>query len=47
MFSLALAYEQHLVRPDDISQVNVAFFNVNGTISILLFLFGAADVIWQ
>ena len=45
-FSLALAYEQHLVRPDDISRVNIAFFNVNGIISILLFLFGAADLIW-
>ncbi len=46
VFSGALVYEHRLVHPEDISHVNVAFFNVNGTISILLFLFGAADVIW-
>ncbi|MFH1743056.1 MAG: UbiA-like polyprenyltransferase, partial [bacterium] len=46
LFSLALAYEQHIIHPHDLSRVNVAFFNVNGSISILLFLFGAADVIW-
>lgn len=45
-FSVALAYEQRLVRPHDTSRVNVAFFNVNWVISILLFLFGAADVLW-
>jgi 4-hydroxybenzoate polyprenyltransferase len=33
-----LAYEHWLVRPDDLSRVNQAFFNVNGIISIGLFL---------
>jgi len=31
-----LAYEHSLVHPDDLSRVNVAFFNVNGIISVTL-----------
>jgi 4-hydroxybenzoate polyprenyltransferase len=31
-----LAYEHSLVRPGDLSRVNVAFFNVNGYISVTL-----------
>ena len=33
-----LAYEHWLVRPDDLSRVNQAFFQVNGIISIGLFV---------
>jgi 4-hydroxybenzoate polyprenyltransferase len=33
-----LAYENSIVRPDDLSRVNLAFFNVNGYVSILVFL---------
>lgn len=33
-----LAYEHWLVRPDDLSRVNQAFFQVNGIISVGLFL---------
>ena len=33
-----LWYEHSLVRPDDLSKVNAAFFTVNGYISILLLL---------
>jgi 4-hydroxybenzoate polyprenyltransferase len=36
--ALLLAYEHWLVRPDDLSRVNRAFFNVNGVISVGLFL---------
>ena len=32
-----LAYEQSLVRADDFSRVNAAFFNVNGAISVIFF----------
>ena len=35
--ALLLAYEHWLVRPDDLSRVNRAFFNVNGVISVGLF----------
>jgi 4-hydroxybenzoate polyprenyltransferase len=33
-----LAYEHWLVRPDDLSRVNQAFFHVNGVISVGLFV---------
>ena len=36
--ALLLAYEHWLVRPDDLSRVNQAFFHVNGVISMGLFL---------
>jgi 4-hydroxybenzoate polyprenyltransferase len=39
-----LAYEQSLVRADDLSRVNAAFFTVNGFVSIGLFLFTVVDV---
>ncbi len=33
-----LAWEHSLVKPDDLSRVNVAFFNVNSYISLTLFI---------
>lgn len=39
-----LIYEQSLVRADDLSRVNAAFFTVNGWVSIGLLVFTAADV---
>jgi 4-hydroxybenzoate polyprenyltransferase len=33
-----LWYENSLVKPDDLSRVNLAFFNVNGYISVLVFV---------
>jgi 4-hydroxybenzoate polyprenyltransferase len=41
---LLLAYEHWLVRPDDLTRVNVAFFNVNAIISLGLFVVGLVDV---
>ncbi|MCS6951310.1 MAG: putative 4-hydroxybenzoate polyprenyltransferase [Bryobacteraceae bacterium] len=41
-----LAYEQSLVKPHDLSHVNTAFFTVNGYVSVLFFLFWAADILW-
>ena len=43
--ALMLAYEHSIVRPDDLSRVNVAFFNVNGIISVGLMAFTIADVL--
>jgi 4-hydroxybenzoate polyprenyltransferase len=40
-----LWYENSLVRPDDLSRVDVAFFNVNGYISVLIFIAGWAGVV--
>jgi 4-hydroxybenzoate polyprenyltransferase len=44
---LLLVYEHALVRPNDLSRVNAAFFTVNGYISILFFVFWAADILLQ
>ncbi len=39
-----LIYEHSLVRPNDFSRVNAAFFTMNGWVSVLFFCFWAADV---
>src|SRR5262249_24822951 len=36
--AVLLAYEHWLVRPDDLSRVNRAFFQVNGVVSVGLFV---------
>jgi 4-hydroxybenzoate polyprenyltransferase len=41
---LLLAYEHSLVKADDLSRVNAAFFTVNGYVSMLFFVFWAADI---
>ena len=38
-----LLYEHALVRQDDLSKLNAAFFTMNGVISVVFFLFVAAD----
>ena len=43
-----LAYEHSLVKANDLSKLNAAFFTVNGYISVLFFLFwGAAAAFWR
>ncbi|MFM9962118.1 MAG: UbiA-like polyprenyltransferase [Planctomycetaceae bacterium] len=45
--TLLLVYEHWLVRPDDLSRVGVAFFQVNAVIGVGLLLLGAADLWWR
>jgi 4-hydroxybenzoate polyprenyltransferase len=40
-----LIYEHGLVKPNDLSRVNAAFFTVNGYVSVLFFVFWAADIL--
>jgi len=43
-----LAYEHSLVKADDLSRLDAAFFAVNGYISMLFLLFwGAAAAVWR
>jgi 4-hydroxybenzoate polyprenyltransferase len=43
-----LGYEHSLVRADDLSKLDAAFFAVNGYISLLFLLFwGAATAVWR
>jgi 4-hydroxybenzoate polyprenyltransferase len=39
-----LVYEHSLVKPADLSRVNAAFFTMNGYVSVLFFVFWAADI---
>ena len=39
--ALLLVYEHSMVRPDDLSKLNKAFFDMNGYISVTVFLFTA------
>jgi 4-hydroxybenzoate polyprenyltransferase len=39
-----LIYEHTLVKANDLSRVNAAFFTMNGWVSVLFFVFWAADV---
>ena len=39
-----LAWEHRLVRADDLSRVDAAFFTINGWVSVLFFVFWTADV---
>ena len=43
--AVLLAYEHSIVKPDDLSRVNAAFFTVNGFVSILFFLTWAVDIL--
>ncbi len=40
-----LVYEHRLVKPDDLSRLDAAFFNMNGYISVLIFGFTLTDAV--
>jgi len=42
-----LLYEHLIVSPNDLRRLNAAFFTMNGVISILFFVFVAADLLWR
>jgi 4-hydroxybenzoate polyprenyltransferase len=44
--SAMLIYENSIVRPNDLSRLNLAFFTLNSLVSMLLFFFVAVDVIY-
>ena len=41
-----MIYEHSLVKPNDLSKLNAAFFTTNGWIGVLLLLFWSMDIIW-
>lgn len=41
-----LVYEHTLVKPDDLSKIDVAFFNSNGLVSVVYFVFLLGDILW-
>ena len=44
LVAVGLIYEHSLVRPDDLSQLNAAFFTLNGIISVIFFAFVGLDL---
>jgi 4-hydroxybenzoate polyprenyltransferase len=42
---LLLLYEHSLVKPNDLSKLNAAFFTMNGVIAVLFFVFVAGDLL--
>ncbi len=40
-----LLYEHGLVKPDDLSKLDAAFFNMNGYISVTIFVFALVDAV--
>lgn len=40
-----MVYEHRLVKPDNLSQLNMAFFNLNAYISISIFIFTFVDIL--
>ena len=45
VISSLLVYEHMLVKADDLSRLDAAFFNMNGYISVTIFLFTLADAV--
>jgi 4-hydroxybenzoate polyprenyltransferase len=43
--AILLLYEHSLVRHDDLSKLNAAFFTMNGVISVVFFVFVAGDLL--
>lgn len=46
IFSLLLIYQHLIVKPDDLSRVNAAFFTSNGVASVLFATFTIADMLF-
>ena len=45
VISALLVYEHLLVKPDDLSRLDAAFFNMNGYISVTIFAFSFVDAL--
>ena len=42
--ALLLSYENYILKPEDMSRLNTAFFTVNGLIAIIFFVFSVGDI---
>jgi 4-hydroxybenzoate polyprenyltransferase len=45
MVTAILVWEHRIVRPDDLSRINKAFFDLNAYVSLGYFLFTLADIL--
>ena len=44
--AILLAYENSLIKANDLSRLNLAFFTMNGVISMVMFCFVAIEVVF-
>ena len=44
--SIILIYEHVIVKPNDLSRVNLAFFTLNGMVSLVLMALSVADILF-
>jgi 4-hydroxybenzoate polyprenyltransferase len=42
-----LAWEHRLVKADDLSRIDAAFFTMNGYVSVIFLAFWTADILWK
>jgi len=42
-----LLWEHRLVRANDLSRIDAAFFTMNGYVSVIFFVFWATDIFWR
>ncbi len=47
IMAILLTYEHRLVCPDDLSRLDVAFFNMNGYIAVAIFIFAFGGLMWR
>ncbi len=47
IFFVILIYQHILVKPNDLSKINLAFFTTNGIASVIFAIFTIADFYWQ
>jgi 4-hydroxybenzoate polyprenyltransferase len=47
LVAMLLAYEHAIISPKDLTRMNAAFFTLNGIISVVFFLFIAADIFYR
>jgi 4-hydroxybenzoate polyprenyltransferase len=47
IIAILLLYEHSLVKENDLSKLDVAFFNMNGYISLIYFIFTLVDIYWK
>ncbi|HYW94148.1 MAG TPA: UbiA family prenyltransferase, partial [Bacteroidales bacterium] len=47
IFAGLLAYQHLIVRPEDLSRLNVAFFTLNGIASLIFAVFNISDILFK
>ena len=45
--AIILLYEHAIVKPTDLSRVNLAFFTLNGMVSLVLMALAVVDILWR